>query len=205
MKKIFLFLLIIFIHIHANAQFNAGLKAGFNFVSLVDNTKNHNITFNPEYKLTYHFGITSNFSIANNWSLTADLLISNKGYKLPYLKVNFSYLVLPLLLNYNLSKKFKIQVGPELGIRINNYTIFQGDYISNSWKELYDFGSALGFEYSLNDSFMLTARYTRGLLTLKKSLELTDDEGNINQIITRIYNSCFQFSITYFLFKAKEN
>ncbi|MEN9570494.1 MAG: hypothetical protein RL172_1725 [Bacteroidota bacterium] len=111
----------------ANAQgFHLGVKLGSNINKLSGQS------FKNEFSYGYHAGVFSEIGLGKKWTIQPEVLFNQVNtdttskfselYKLDFDKVSdikLSYISIPLLLNYNLSKNFSIQAGPQYGILID--------------------------------------------------------------------------------------
>lgn len=203
MKKALLVLIILLSGSQLKAQFSLGLKGGLNYCNIIDNTDSENFDYRVEgdFKLSYHFGLTSNYSISNKWSIGTELLLSDKGFKSESGTVNFLYVNIPILANYSITEKLRIHAGPELGFRLS--AMGKGDGYSNDvsifFNKSFDLGAAVGLDYLLTENFLITGRYIRGLLTNMDGIIISNNGVDRNNVTSKVFNNSFQLSLTYLL------
>ncbi len=125
-KKFFFILMAIFVSGSMMAQtLQFGLKAG------ADIHKVSGKSFNDEFAYGYHagafaeIGLNSKFSIQPEVYFSEIKLDTGKNFSEIYQfqqvpKIKFSYINIPLLLNFKPNKSVAFQFGPQYGILINN-------------------------------------------------------------------------------------
>ena len=202
MKKITIISILLCLSFKLQAQLSFGVKAGLNYANIIDNTEEpYNYVTLQDYILSFHAGVAGNYQINDKWSGGFEVLFSIKGGKDDGGKVNFYYLNLPLLAKYQINNNFRVHAGPELGFRLAAYSYVDGSAsdISQIYDKSFDLGASIGLDYLLNDKMILTARYTRGLLTVLDGFLFTADGVNGTEINSRVLNNCFQLSFSYLL------
>ena len=172
MKSYFLSLALVAISLNvANAQsFHAGIKFGANINKLSGQS------FKDEFTYGYHAGIFTEIPISRKWTIQPEVVFSevnkdtsSKFSQLYNLNANrasnikFSYLTVPLILNYNITSLVSLQAGPQFGILLDQHK----DLLQNgkaAFKQG-DFSMVGGVQVKLS-SFRLYARYVVGLNNL---------------------------------------
>ena len=219
-KIIFLLLLPIFLlsGFQVNAQsINYGIKAGINY----SNFKTENAgRLDFEYKLLYNGGIYMKIPIKRKLTIQPELLYSAQGSKLILnesnliggtnpndpiitgsksdMEYSLNYLVLPVMINFNLYKGFFIGTGPQIGYLISakrkvsdsSDSFFSNDNFKTNF-ENFTFDINLGLGYEFKSGLNLGFRYSLGLNNINKS-DVFGLEYN---------NRVFQFSVAYTIFK----
>jgi hypothetical protein len=155
----------------ANAQsFHAGIKFGANVNKLSGQS------FKDQFTYGYHAGIFTEIPISKKWTLQPEVVFnelnndtSNKFSQLYSLNasrvsnIKLSYLSIPLILNYNVTKMVSLQAGPQFGILLDQHK----DLLQNgkaAFKQG-DFSMVGGLQVKLS-SLRLYARYAVGLNNL---------------------------------------
>ncbi len=191
------------------AQVELGLKGGANYVNnvvvtdLFDN--------GSDYRLGYHAGVFARISLSEKFSLSPELLFSDKGFKIledvtdpdsDYSNLKLSYLNVPVLLGYNVFDKLTLQAGPEFGYLLSASTKFDGESIDvgNIWNNEFDFGLAVGLTYAITEKISLGGRYTHGFSSVAGGIQFTNTLGvPIEGEDFEFQNRTFQLSIAYSL------
>jgi len=169
MKKYILSLAIIVASFSvANAQsFHAGIKFGANVNKLSGQS------FKDQFTYGYHAGIFTEIPLSKKWTLQPEVVFnelnndtSNKFSQLYNLNasrvsnIKLSYLSIPLILNYNVTKMVSLQAGPQFGILLDQHK----DLLQNgkvAFKQG-DFSMVGGVQVKLS-SLRVYARYVVGL------------------------------------------
>jgi hypothetical protein len=108
-------------------SFDLGVKAGVNI------NKISGQSFSDQFNYGYHVGGFAKIGLGSKWAIQPEVLFNqsntdtssefSKVYTSLSLnnlsKVKLSYLTIPILLNYNVSKMFTLQAGPQFGILLN--------------------------------------------------------------------------------------
>jgi len=134
------------------------------------------------YALKYHFGFFSQISFSNKVGLRVELLYSKKGWRIPNdalnnnISITLSYLNLPVLVDYEVSKRLTLFAGSELGYKLSEARNPKGsvpDY------EKIDLGLTLGTSYVINSKIGVDLRYVLGFKGLiNENVLYTDIYGN---------------------------
>jgi Outer membrane protein beta-barrel domain len=172
MKRIFLALLItISIFSVANAQtFTFGIKAGANINKLTGEA------FSNEFSFGYHAGIFGTIGLGKHWAIQPEVLFSQINIDTassttaiynPDLnklsQIQMSYLSIPVLLEFKLSKAIALQAGPQYSILLN-----QNESLVQNGKDAFkmgDFAVLGGLEVKVS-SLRIYARYAVGLTNI---------------------------------------
>ena len=172
MKRIIVaFLIIVSIFSVANAQtFTFGIKAGANINKLTGEA------FSNEFSFGYHAGIFGTIGMGKHWALQPEVLFSQVNIDTansttaiynPDLnklsQIQMSYLSIPLLLEFKLSKAIALQAGPQYSILLN-----QNESLVQNGKDAFkmgDFAVLGGVEVKVS-SLRIYARYALGLTNI---------------------------------------
>ena len=169
MKRVFFALIIvIFVSSAASAQaFTFGIKAGANINKLTGEA------FSDQFSFGYHAGVFGTIGMGKHWALQPEVLFSQVNidtasnvsaiYNFDPNKlsqIQMSYLSIPLLLEYKLSKSIAIQAGPQYSILLN-----QNESLVQNGKDAFkmgDFAVLGGIEVKVS-SLRIYGRYAVGL------------------------------------------
>ena len=164
MKKIILLLTISFLAVPAMAQhFQVGLRAGVN----VSNFTGGNFDAVKKKALVgFHAGGFFRFKISRI-ALQAEALVSTQGAVIDSVSGSYdwkvTYVNVPLLLQYYLTKRWYLELGPQVGFKLSED--FQNSTLNNFAKDL-ELSAAAGLGYRTRSGFGLGFRYTAGLSTI---------------------------------------
>jgi len=155
--------------LQAQAGFRLGIKAGANLNQISGQT------FKDGYDLSYHLGGFAEIDFTDKWGIQPELLWSqskttrtagfNNIYQ-PILnpsadqQIKLDYILIPILLRYNVGKMVTLNAGPQFGILINqnNNLLVNGQ---NAFKNG-DFSMVFGTQLNLS-AFRIYGRYNIGL------------------------------------------
>jgi hypothetical protein len=155
----------------ANAQsFHAGIKFGANVNKLTGQS------FKDQFTYGYHAGVFTEIPLSSKWTIQPEVVFSevrndtsskfSQLYNLNSNRVSeikLSYLSIPLILNYNVTKMVSLQAGPQFGILLDQHK----DLLQNgraAFKQG-DFSMIGGLQVKLS-SLRVYARYAVGLNNL---------------------------------------
>ncbi|AZA76521.1 PorT family protein [Chryseobacterium sp. G0186] len=223
MKKLFMGLAFagcLFVHaqekVKSSSPITFGVKAGFN-ASTVTSNDSYNYDNNEKLKPGFNAGVFVNIPVAEKFSIQPELLFSQMGSKTEdYLTLssndyryrrtstyttNFNYLVLPVMVQYNILPQLYVEAGPEFGLLLGgkskgDYTvtetsgtktnIYSESFSNKIPKDLYNkfnFGIGIGAGYYFTQSFGVTARFTAGITSLLKNDISENDNKSRNNAI----------------------
>ena len=176
MKKVVLTSLFIIVSIVSlSAQTEYGLKSGF-FKSVRETNlsfENDGLENVGNYNDGIYLGAFAEFNLFKKFGLRPEINYA-------FLKNDFDQLRIPVLGTYQVSKKFKVFLGPELGYLITNNENFKKPNI----------GITIGASYELIKNLSIEARYYHALTESLKD----NFEGSFNS--TAKFNS-FQLGLVY--------
>ena len=172
MRKNLVFLvsfLLIGVFAQAQAGFRLGVKAGANLNQI------SGPSFNSGYDLSYHLGGFAEIDFTKKWGIQPELLWSqskttrtsgvNPIYQNAFTpgnnqQIQLDYILIPILLRYNVGKMFTLNAGPQFGILINqnNNLLVNGQ---DAFKKG-DFSMVFGGQINLT-ALRIYGRYNIGL------------------------------------------
>lgn len=112
-----------------------------------------------------HVGATGSVKLSKKFSLGADLLLSDKGYRNDgdglFGASHLLYSNLPVYARFELVKGLSLQAGPEVGLLVAAWGEDR-EYLSAvySW---FDFGIIGGLEYNVTSRMRFTLRFEQGI------------------------------------------
>lgn len=195
-----LFVLVFFaVAIVANAQFNLGVKAGFNASTIrgLGSYDGESVKFKPGF----HAGLMARYMFTENMGLESGLYYSLSGakeenkdekYKTTY---SPSYLQLPVSFLYKINIGEGLTLNPSLGLYLgygiggkmkfedenypeeNQETDFFGKTDGEEYTNRFDMGATVGLNLQF-EKFMIGAGYDYGLTRVNKE-KATDGDKNI--------------------------
>ena len=124
--KIITLALMLFI---CSASFSQGLTIGVKGGASINKLTGK--SFNEQFSFGYHVGLFATLGMGKQWALQPEVLLNQVNQDTPsnfssvypsfnkVKNVQLKYLSIPILLNYNLSNLFALQVGPQFGILID--------------------------------------------------------------------------------------
>lgn len=195
-----------------------GVKGGLN----VSNATDQSFTYGSDYinqksKLGFNAGVFVNIPISKSFSVQPEVLFSQYGYKTTYYFstedgydplldsgvssfINCTdYIVIPVMVQYNIIPKLYIETGVELGFNIitkvkyYNNTDFSGNMTKSNNKEFINtlnFGVGAGAGYYFTDNIGITGRYILGLTDIEKNPYNLPNKSAIK-------NKVFQVGVAY--------
>jgi hypothetical protein len=124
-----------------------------------------------DLKTSFHAGAYAQLRVSNSFSVQPELLYSRKGYLAdgtdvsPSIKLD--YIDLPILAVYNLSYRWSVHAGPQLGflvaLRQNDREMDRGPYRAT------DVGGAIGTEFRASIA-RLGLRYNHGFIDVRNDV-----------------------------------
>ena len=169
--------------VNVNAQeIKFGAKGGLNFASIGgDNTKDTDVV------TSFNFGLLSEIPISEKFSFQPELMYSGQGYSFKDDTIALSYLNIPLMGKYYLTKGLSVEAGPQIGFLFaakNDKTDVKDSF------NTFEFGVNFGLGYTLDNGLNFGARYNLGLT----------DINNVDNSSSKNKNGVFQLSVGYFFF-----
>jgi hypothetical protein len=159
-----------------------GAKGGLNFASISgDNTKGIDLV------TAFNFGVLSEIPISDKFSFQPELMYSGQGYSFNNNTIALSYLNIPLMGKYYLTKGLSLEAGPQIGFLLSAKN--EKTDVKDSFNT-FDFGVNFGLGYKLDNGLNFGVRYNLGLT----------DINNLDNSSIENKNGVLQLSIGYFFF-----
>lgn len=216
------FLIIAPNYVNAQSKIQLGVRAGFNYVNNVLIKDNWDrLDDQREYRLGYHFGLSSRFILTKKISTSFELNYSNQGYHIDGYdntkppdpqKFHYNYLTIPAFVEYRPFSKLTIQAGPQIGFLLSakNKTKTETIDLIEIWKTFgmdssfinrFDFGLGFGTELIVSEKVLVGLRYFHGISsTFDHDIDLVDDQGNsVKSPNFKEQNRNLQLSFVYLL------
>lgn len=184
MKKVLLLAVVTVLGFtNVNAQkIKFGAKGGLNFANISgDNTKGIDAV------TSFNFGILSEIPISDKFSFQPELMYSGQGYSFNDNTIALSYLNIPLMGKYYVTKGLSLEAGPQIGFLLaakNEKTNVKDSF------NTFDFGVNFGLGYKLDNGLNFGVRYNLGLT----------DINNLDNYSGKNKNGVLQLSVGYFFF-----
>ena len=192
------------------AQVKVGVKAG----GLLSNVTGQGIGlsssgFISDPKLSYLIGGAVSIPLHPKISLQAELLYSNQGYRsvIPIDSLqeettlhNYHYLSLPLTVQYRITERLHVGIGPEFGSLLGAYQrsrSFDPIEVGDRFYNTLDLSINLDAQYQVLDNLSLGLRYHLGVYDITKRYEVSTFDGEQYVIDDDVYNRSVQLSLTY--------
>jgi hypothetical protein len=168
---------------NVNAQeIKFGAKGGLNFASISgDNTKGIGAV------TAFNFGVLSEIPISDTFSFQPELMYSGQGYGFNDNTIALSYLNIPLMGKYYLTKGLSIEAGPQIGFLLSAKN--ENTDVKDSFNT-FDFGVNFGLGYKFDNGLNFGVRYNLGLTNI----------NNLDNSSIENKNGVFQISVGYFFF-----
>ncbi|ASW73665.1 opacity protein [Chryseobacterium piperi] len=161
-----------------------GVKAGLNISSISgDDTKS---------KAGFYGGLLMNVPVASSFSIQPEVLYNGMGAKADGnndLKINLSYISVPVMFQYNATPEFYLEAGPQFSFLIDSK--FKNNSASADAKDFikgFDFGIGLGAGYFFTKNIGVNARYVAGVTDISKKVNGIQPDGK---------NNVFQIGLAY--------
>jgi hypothetical protein len=214
MKTKLLFIIAFFtIAVSASAQFNWGVKAGFNAATIngiKDFVTDEDLSVNTKYKPGFHVGIMGQYMLNSQLGLESGLYYTTLGVDFDWKedgekvegKLNPSYLQLPLSLLYKINIGENLSLNPSVGVyfgyglggkvkeSIGQYSFEEdifGKIDGEEWSNRFDMGATIGLNLQIN-KILVGLGYDYGFMKINK--EKGDGDKNI-------YNGNIKVSVGY--------
>lgn len=182
--------------------FGGGLSVGMNAAQINGDSASG---FN---KVGLNAGVLINRKLNKSFSWQFELLYSRKGSRTRvdtntsgppsrYFHNKLTYVEVPILLNWNVYERFRVQAGFCYAI-LNDATHEEPiGVITNTTRSFYrtDYNTVFGLEYDLTNKFSVNVRYTNSLINISRY------SPSSNGGVIRWYNIVTAFSIRYNLRK----
>ncbi|MBB4805484.1 hypothetical protein HNP38_000756 [Chryseobacterium defluvii] len=161
-----------------------GVKGGLNVSTISDGES--------EAKAGFYGGAFVNVPVAKDFSVQPEVLYNGVGAKadgIDNLKVNLSYISVPVMFQYNATPALYLEAGPQFSFLIDSKFKYQSVSVDgNDYIKGFDFGIGLGAGYYFTPNIGVTARYVAGITDIGKEVQGIQPEGK---------NNVFQVGVAY--------
>jgi hypothetical protein len=161
-----------------------GLKAGLNISTISsDDSKS---------KAGFYGGAFANIPVASSFSVQPEVLYNGLGAKYEGnsdLKINLSYISVPVMFQYKATPEFYLEAGPQFSFLIDSKLKYQSN--STDAKDLvkgFDFGVGIGAGYYFTPNIGVNVRYVAGVTDIAKEVAGNQADGK---------NNVFQVGLAY--------
>lgn len=166
------------------APFTFGVKAGLN-VSTISGG-------DSKSKAGFYAGGFMNIPVASSFSVQPEVLYNGVGAKadgMSDVKVNLSYISVPVMFQYNATPEFYLEAGPQFSFLVDSKIKYQSVSVkANDYIKTFDFGIGIGAGYFFTPHIGVNARYVAGVTDIGKKLGGDQPEGK---------NNVFQVGLAY--------
>jgi len=196
-KYYFLLISILFVFTIQAQKFNGGVMLGFTGSQVAgDNDEGYN-------KAGLFAGGFVNLKIGYRSLLQLELEFMQKGSRhnpnyeegdFKSLLIRLAYVEMPLLYQYIISDKFKIEAGPSLAVLIDSFEEYNGVEGDRENFRLLHLCLNAGVYYSLTDKILLNLRTNNSLINIRNQ----NVTGDVHRLIDHgQYNDVLSFSVFY--------
>lgn len=213
MKNIISLLIIFFCVANSTfSQIEFGIIAGPNYsiAQFIDKNSSFssNNTEKQNFLLGIHAGVLLSSKFNDRFSMEANILYNQKGYRFRDMyseasgKVLLHNINLPIVMGYQISKKMTIQLGPEIGYLVSpkiKILLINQDF-PNFYDRNFSLAGLTGINYAFTDHLELGLRYIHGVTQInqKKITILTDDNGTaLGTVNIKVKSRVLQLSMRY--------
>jgi Outer membrane protein beta-barrel domain len=143
-----------------------GVKAGVNIANQKLSSDNYEL--DTKAKVLFHGGVFVTWMFTEKLGLQPEVLLSMQGSKYDYdgydAGLITNYIIVPVLVRYNINDMFSVHAGPQFGFLLSAEEEDDGDKedVKDDFKGT-DIGAAFGLEVDLPANFGVGARYILGL------------------------------------------
>ncbi|WKL45797.1 porin family protein [Flavobacterium pectinovorum] len=167
MKKIILCAIAVMAFGFANAQKTRfGVKGGLNIATIGGADR-------ADALIGFQLGGFAEINIWKKLYIQPELLFSTQGAKFDRYNgdrnINLSYINIPVVAKYYITKQFSVEAGPQLGLLVSSKNIEDEKSV--------DAGFNLGAGYNFTDNFSVGIRYTIGLTSVYDYNDYNDNDG----------------------------
>ncbi|PWN71428.1 PorT family protein [Chryseobacterium phosphatilyticum] len=198
-----------------------GMKAGFNTSTYNSISENEGFDNNEKLKAGFNAGLFVNIPVEEKFNIQPELLFTQLGSKTQNRFSHYSnvygfatdsshrttlnYLVLPIMVQYNILPQLYVETGPEFGLLLGgkikgeqtttevsgnksfSYTEHFSGKIEKDFYNTFNFGVGIAAGYYLTQNLAATARFTAGLTGIYKN----------SPSDSRVKNNSFQIGLAY--------
>jgi hypothetical protein len=150
-----------------------GLKGGVNIASFKIEPE-----FNSDSRVGFHLGMLTHIHLSDHFAAQPELMISSQGADYGNDgKDKFSYVNIPILVQYMFGPGFRVETGPQIGFLASAKSEQNDDDdidIKDNFKTV-DFSWAFGAGYLGNSGLGLDVRYNLGINDIEKGADETSN------------------------------
>ncbi|MBK1896522.1 porin family protein [Chryseobacterium paridis] len=161
-----------------------GVKAGLNISTISGG--------DSKAKAGFYGGVLMNVPVASSFSVQPEILYNGVGAKADGnndLKVNLSYISVPVMFQYNATPQFYLEAGPQFSFLIDSKFKYQSSSVDGKdFIKGFDFGIGLGAGYFFTKNIGVNARYVAGVVNIAKEVNGVQGDGK---------NNVFQIGLAY--------
>ncbi|MBL7851601.1 MAG: PorT family protein [Cyclobacteriaceae bacterium] len=174
-----------------------GIKAGLNLAQLKVSVAGYSETSNS--LTAFHGGVYAQMMTSEKFGFQPELLYSAQGAdEGDSAKFNLNYLIIPVMMRYDVSPGISIQAGPQVGFLMS--ATVNGVDVKSEMNSI-DFGLGFGFGVDRPSGFSFGFRYVVGLSnTFSSSTVSAMSNFGLGDI--KMTNQVIQFSVGYRLTKG---
>ncbi|MBA4745446.1 MAG: PorT family protein [Muricauda sp.] len=193
-----------------------GVLGGLNYANIRGDRAE---SINNSWRLAYHLGVFSNFSLSDKIALEPRVLFSSKGFndemdlgafdnhsRIPVKPVKYatrnSYLSIPMLFKYKLMNNLSLDLGPEIAFLLYSKDVVtkvdgegyfaKGDVLHERSGDFFvDYGAMAGVTFYFTTKAFVQLNYFHGLSNLRREITIIESTEN---------NSVLQLSLGYLIF-----
>jgi long-subunit fatty acid transport protein len=161
----------------ANAQETKfGAKAGLNMSNITGDNSGDN-----KMKIGFQVGVFANIGIAEQFAVQPELLYSAQGAKFDGGSSELNYINIPIMLQYIVAEKLRLEAGPQIGILMSAKTKIDGvgSIDSKDGTNTTDLGVGVGIGYDVAENINLGLRYTIGVSNINKEGDAKNANSNL--------------------------
>ncbi len=180
----------------AQSNCNFGIKAGGQAAKFGQEGTNW------DTKYRWHAGLLAHIHLSKQFAIQPELIYSAQGAEhitpenitpKTDTQIELNYLNLPVVFQYMFGSGFRVQAGPQLGIRLNAKRSVNGveSDIKNSFTKA-DLGVLGGFSYVTKFGLGFDARYVYGLTDIAKEGNTAELGSDLNNLVIQV-GAFYQF------------
>ncbi|WP_281232067.1 porin family protein [Flavobacterium gelatinilyticum] len=182
-KKVLTVITIITFGLTNAQEIKFGVKGGVNITNWTAESE-----VNVKSKTGFNAGVIAEIKLSDKFDVQPELLYSTLGTKFTNLPAEFdgdyymlstdwklSYIVVPVMFKYNISEKFNVEAGPQIGFltsakfeKIKMEGVSLGSSDAKDMFQTVDFALNAGLGYNLTENVFFGIRYGFGLSNITK-------------------------------------
>jgi hypothetical protein len=194
MKRTLIFL-ILFIPVCSMGQrFTGGVLLGLNASQI------HGDTGGGYHKAGIAAGAFVKTEFREKWGGLLELRYSAKGSAIPsddiWVKINLQYIEVPVMITYDVFKKFQPQAGVSIGYLFRQTQNYGSGYIiipDDEGFNAYEVAGCLGIDYKVLDNLRINLRYSLSMIPVQQDFPGATSTRNLEAS----YNDVLTFAVYY--------